>query len=77
MVSAVGRADVTVVEYYHSGFEHHFITPVAAEIALLDAKAPPFELWSRAGFTFLAYDMKAVPPGSVRHLPLLQFELRA
>ena len=65
MVSAVGRADVTVVEYYHSGFDHHFITPVAAEIALLDAKAPPFQLWSRTGVTFRAYESKTAPVGSV------------
>jgi hypothetical protein len=65
MVSAASRADVTVVEYFHSGFNHHFITPVPAEIALLDAKAPPFQLWSRTGVTFRAYDSNAAPAGSV------------
>jgi len=65
MVSAASRADVTVVEYFHSGFNHHFITPVPVEIALLDAKAPPFQLWSRTGVTFRAYDSNAAPAGSV------------
>lgn len=65
MMSAVARADVTVVEYYHSGFGHHFITPVPAEIALLDTKTPPFELWSRTGLTFRACESNAAPAGSV------------
>lgn len=63
--SGLARADVTVVEYYHAGFDHYFITPVAAEIALLDAKAPPFQDWSRTGFSFRAYEGKTAPTGSV------------
>lgn len=63
--SFLARAEVTVVEYHHAAFDHYFITPVAAEIALLDAKAPPFQDWSRTGFTFRAYESTAAPAGSV------------
>ncbi|MEO8751104.1 MAG: hypothetical protein ABI624_00335 [Casimicrobiaceae bacterium] len=64
-VMTMARADVTVIEYYHSGFGHYFITPVAMEIELLDARTPPFELWSRTGVTFRAFDRDAAPAGSV------------
>ena len=47
-----GAPTVTVVEYHHASFDHYFITPVAAEITLLDAHAPPFQDWSRTGRTF-------------------------
>jgi hypothetical protein len=56
---------LTIVEYHHAAFDHYFITPVAAEIALLDAHAPPFQDWSRTGFTFNAYPNAAAPAGSV------------
>jgi hypothetical protein len=56
---------VTVVEYRHSGFDHYFITPVAAEIALLDAHAPPFQDWARTGFTFKGFVNALAPAGSV------------
>jgi hypothetical protein len=61
------RADttVTVVEYHHASFDHYFITPVAAEIALLDAKAAPFQEWSRTGYSFNAYVNAGAPTGSV------------
>jgi YVTN family beta-propeller protein len=55
----------TVVEYHHASFDHYFITPVAAEIALLDAHAPPFQEWSRTGFAFNVYAPAAAPGGSV------------
>jgi hypothetical protein len=63
--TVVAHADVTVVEYRHSDFDHYFMTPVPAEIALLDARAPPFELWSRTGVTFRAYENTAATPGAV------------
>ena len=56
---------VTAVEYHHSAFDHYFITPVPGEIALLDAHAPPFEDWSRTGFTFNVYVNATAPAGSV------------
>jgi hypothetical protein len=58
-------ATVTVVEYHHSAFDHYFITPLANEIDLLDARAPPFQDWSRTGFTFNVYVNAAAPAGSV------------
>ena len=54
-----------VIEYHHAAFDHYFITPVAAEIALLDAHAPPFEDWSRTGFSFNVYPSAGAPGGSV------------
>jgi hypothetical protein len=62
---ASGQATVTVVEYHHGSFDHYFITPVLAEIALLDAHAPPFQDWSRTGFSFNAYVNATAPAGSV------------
>jgi hypothetical protein len=56
---------LTVVEYHHAAFDHFFITPVAAEQALLDAHAPPFQDWSRTGFSFNAYVNAGAPAGSV------------
>lgn len=64
-VLPAARADVTVVEYYHSAFDHYFITPVPDEIAKLDAHAPPFELWSRTGRTFRAYERSTTLAGAV------------
>ena len=55
----------TVVEYRHSGFDHYFITPVAAEIALLDVHAPPFQQWQRTGNLFNVYAPATAPAGSV------------
>lgn len=63
-ISATSHADVAVVEYRHSVFDHYFITPVADEIAKLDARVPPFENWSRTGRTFRAYESTATA-GSV------------
>ncbi len=56
---------VPVIEYHHAAFDHYFITPVPAEIALLDARAPPFEDWSRTGFSFNAYVNATAPVASV------------
>jgi hypothetical protein len=60
-----GPTTVTVVEYHHSVFDHYFITPVVDEIALLDAHAPPFQDWSRTGFSFNAYAKAGAPAASV------------
>lgn len=54
-----------MVEYHHAGFDHYFITPLATEIALLDAHTPPFQEWSRTGFSFNAYANVGAPAGSV------------
>jgi hypothetical protein len=42
-----------VVEYYHSGFGHYFMTASRDEIAVLDAGV--FPLWERTGQSFKAY----------------------
>ena len=63
-VTPAGATTVTVVEYHHAAFDHYFITPVVAEIALLDARAPPFEDWSRTGFSFNAYVNAGAPASS-------------
>ena len=42
-----------VVEYFHAGFGHYFVTNLAAEIAALDAGT--FAGWSRTGKSFSAY----------------------
>ncbi|MCC7215404.1 MAG: S8 family serine peptidase [Burkholderiales bacterium] len=43
---------VTLVEYYHAGFDHYFMTWAAAEIALLDAGS--IKGWARTGRTIPA-----------------------
>jgi hypothetical protein len=58
-------ATVSVVEYRNSLFDHYFITTVATEITLLDAHAPPFQDWSRTGFSFNAYVNATAPASSV------------
>ncbi|HEX6944789.1 MAG TPA: hypothetical protein VF196_01245 [Casimicrobiaceae bacterium] len=42
-----------VVEYFHSGFGHYFITSFDADIAALDSGR--FQGWSRTGRSFKAY----------------------
>jgi len=61
---AAGPPTVTVVEYHHAAFDHFFITPKPDEIAILDAHAPPFQDWSRTGFSFTAYAKTGAPAGS-------------
>jgi hypothetical protein len=65
VTTPAGPPTVTVVEYHHAVFDHYFITPVPDEITLLDAHAPPFQDWSRTGFSFNAYAKSAPPAGSV------------
>jgi len=64
-ITVAPASTVTVVEYHHAAFDHYFITPVPGEIALLDAHAPPFEQWSRTGFSFNVYPNAGAPAGSV------------
>ena len=65
VVAQPGAATKVAIEYHHAGFDHYFITPVEAEVALLDAHAPPFQEWSRTGFTFKVYAPATAPVGSV------------
>ena len=43
----------TIVEYFHAGFGHYFVTSFAADITALDSGA--LAGWSRTGRTFNAY----------------------
>lgn len=45
---------VNVVEYYHAGFDHYFVTWLPDEIAILDAGVA-IRGWTRTGRTFKAY----------------------
>ena len=71
---------VTVVEYYHAGLDHYFVTWLADEIAILDA-GTTIRGWTRTGRTFKAYATAQpgtspvcryyIPPG-VRRLAFLR-----
>jgi len=56
---------VPVVEYYNPVFDHYFITSVAAEVTLLNARQPPFQDWVPTGLTFNGYVNATAPAGSV------------
>jgi cytochrome c553 len=56
---------VPVVEYYNAVLDHYFITPVSAEVGLLDTKSAPFQDWSRTGYQFNGYANATAPAGSV------------
>ena len=62
---AVPRAEaiVTVVEYYHAGLKHFFMTADAAEIGNLDAGAFG-GVWKRTGQTFGAWAINGRPADS-------------
>lgn len=53
-------APVAVVEYYHAGLDHYFISASAADIAALDSGT--LKGWSRTGLGFRAYPSPA--PGA-------------
>ena len=62
-VKAAGGS-VDVVEYYHAGLQHYFITASPAEIADLDGGA--FDgAWKRTGVAFSAWDIAGAPAGTV------------
>lgn len=62
-VNAAGGV-VEVVEYYHAGLEHYFISAHPAEIALLDGGAFG-GAWKRTGNAFSAWDIAGAPAGTV------------
>ncbi|MEO8975986.1 MAG: hypothetical protein ABI552_09550, partial [Casimicrobiaceae bacterium] len=53
-----------VIEYLDPTSDHYFMTPLASEIALLDAHQPPFSNWVRTGFSFAAYVNATAPAGT-------------
>ncbi len=60
MTTASPVGTTPVIEYYHAGFDHYFITWVPAEIANLDSGATTG--WARTGQSFLVYT--AAQPGT-------------
>lgn len=56
-----------VVEYYHAGFDHYFVTSHANEIAALDA-GTVIRGWQRTGFEF-----KSWAPSSATGIPACRF----
>lgn len=52
-----GASKTRVVEYYHAGFGHYFVTASAAEMAALDSGQIPG--WSRTEQAFYAYSAPA------------------
>jgi len=55
---------VTVVEYYHAGFDHYFITSVPGDIVALDGGAFG-GVWARTGYQFKAYAAPGTGTASV------------
>jgi len=60
------RASVPLIEYFHAGFGHYFITSIREEINKLDNGT--FAGWARTGFQFNSY---ATPNGN--SLPVCRF----
>ena len=55
---------ITVVEYYHSGLKHFFITADPAEITALD-NGFGGGVWARTGESFPAWDLAGAPADTV------------
>ena len=66
MSAAAGAAGgiVDVVEYYHAGLDHYFITGDPAEVAALDGGAAG-GAWRRTGSSFNAWEVAGAPAGTV------------
>jgi len=56
-------ATVDVLEYYHAGFDHYFITTGTLEVTTLDTGA--ITGWVRTGYQFKAYALGAPASGTV------------
>ncbi len=52
---ATSAQTMTVVEYYHAGFDHYFVTSLPDEVTKLDNGT--FAGWARTGERFFAYPM--------------------
>ncbi len=66
--ATLARAE-TVVEYYHPGLDHYFMTPLAAEIGDLDSGR--IRGWNRTGFVFEGFASPAA--GNVAVHPVCRF----
>ena len=60
----------SVVEYYHPGLDHYFITPLAGEIDALDSGR--VSGWNRTGFTFEGFASPAAA-GDIAVNPVCRF----
>jgi hypothetical protein len=54
LIGPAASGSVTVVEYYHAGLDHYFITWMPNEIAILDA-GTQIRGWTRTGHSFTTY----------------------
>jgi len=52
-VAAGSTSPTTVIEYYHKGFDHYFVSSLDADIDALDSGR--LAGWTRTGLTFKAY----------------------
>jgi hypothetical protein len=66
VVQGTTNEQEAVVEYYDPATAHYFMTPLAGEIALLDAHQPPFVDWRRTGSAFNAYVSATAPTDTSR-----------
>ena len=57
-----GPSIITIVEYYHAGFDHYFVTGIPDEITKLDTGF--FAGWARTGQQFKAYAIVGKPAGT-------------
>ena len=57
-----GPTTFTIVEYYHAGFDHYFVTGIPDEINKLDTGF--FAGWARTGQTFKAFAILGAPAGT-------------
>ncbi len=55
-----GGSRSTVVEYYHAGLDHYFVSSLAPDIEALDSGR--ITGWTRTGLTFNAFATAAAPP---------------
>lgn len=60
--AATAQPTVDVVEYYHAGLDHYFMTGSAFEQAMLDNGAQTG--WRRTGLSFLAFAPNAIQAGA-------------
>ncbi|MFO1412742.1 MAG: hypothetical protein U1F10_02305 [Burkholderiales bacterium] len=68
LAAAAARAEVAVIEFYHAGLDHYFVTSDAREIADLDGGVHPG--WARTGYVFGAW---APDDASGNGLPVCRF----
>lgn len=66
--AAAQSGTLSVVEYYHAGLDHYFVTPIPSEIVALDSGQQTG--WARTGYAFGAWSSAA---GTVGANPVCRF----